>query len=176
MFLNNTIIVSLLVLLGGFLPLATLAQTPTPTPTPTPAESPTPEASETETPETPTEEDEVTTPIPTEPILVLEEEGSLSDGDATLPEDGSLYDIYSFEAKSGQIATISVGSEDFDTYLVLVNSQQEIIAKNDDIAENNTNSELRVVLPNDDTYRVVVNGYDKSDRGNYKITIRIEGE
>lgn len=143
------------------------------------AETPTEDEDTSDTPddESSTEVEEPTTPVPAEPIFVLEEEGSLSDGDMTLPEDGSLYDIYSFEGKSGNIVNITVESDDFDTYLVLIDDNQEIIDENDDIAENDTNSALsEIVLPRDGLYRVVVNGYDKADRGNYRITIRVENE
>ncbi|MFP4006591.1 MAG: PPC domain-containing protein [Spirulinaceae cyanobacterium] len=190
MMFKNTIIFALILSISSLMAGTVGAQSPEPSPSPTSEESPdaeTPEESEAETPtededtsdipdeDSATEAEEATTPVPAEPIFVLEEEGSLSDGDMTLPEDDSLYDIYSFEGKRGNIVNITVESDDFDTYLVLIDDNQEIVDKNDDISQNNTNSALsEIVLPRDGLYRVVVNGYNKADRGNYRITIRVE--
>ncbi|MEC4805246.1 MAG: PPC domain-containing protein [Jaaginema sp. PMC 1079.18] len=167
MFLQNTLTLVLILSAATVIPGVTLAQSPEPSPTPSSTPS-------TETPIEIDEEDAIT-PIPTESIVVLEEEGVLSDGDMMLPDDGSLYDVYSFEGVEGDVAYIAVESEEFDTYLVLVGPDQKIVAENDDIAQENTNSELsNITLTSDGTYRVVVNGYDRADRGNYKITIRVE--
>jgi len=202
MFFKNTVIFALILSTSALMAGTVEAQTPEPSPSPTSEESPdtetptededTSESPDAETPtedeedssdtpsdtpddESSTEAEEPTTPVEAEPIFVLDEEGSLSDGDMTLPEDGSLYDIYSFEGKSGNIVNIAVESSEFDTYLVLIDDNQDIIDENDDIAQNNTNSALsEIVLPRDGLYRVVVNGYDKADRGNYRITIRVE--
>lgn len=176
MFFKNKLVFALILLILSLTTGAVGAQSPEPSPSPTSPESP-----EEETPteaednaESP-EEETPTTPVPAEPIFVLEEEGSLSDGDMMLSEDGSLYDIYSFEGQSGNIVNITVESSEFDTYLVLIDDNQDIIGENDDIAQNNTNSALsEIILPRDGLYRVVVNGYDKADRGNYRITIRVE--
>jgi Bacterial pre-peptidase C-terminal domain len=103
---------------------------------------------------------------------LLQEAGVLEEGDTVLKEDGSLYDIYTFEGRANQSVTITVESLDFDTYLLLADSEGEILGESDDLSEENTNSSLAVTLPRDGTYNVIVNGYEAKDRGNYTLTIR----
>lgn len=103
---------------------------------------------------------------------ILQEQGVLEEGDTVLAEDGSLYDIYTFEGRSAQSVTITVESSDFDPYLLLADSEGNVLGENDDLSEENTNSSLEVTLPRDGTYNVIVNGYEAKDRGNYTLTIR----
>ncbi|MEM9540277.1 MAG: CAP domain-containing protein [Cyanobacteria bacterium P01_E01_bin.42] len=107
--------------------------------------------------------------------IVLQVEGELSEEDPTLAVDGSRYDGYNFEGKAGQIISITLESNEFDTYLFLFNSQDEQIAISDDISEDNSNSQVKMVLPQDDTYTVIVNSYDPASRGRYKVSIESEG-
>ncbi|NER33804.1 MAG: tetratricopeptide repeat protein [Oscillatoria sp. SIO1A7] len=118
--------------------------------------------------------------IEPEPILVaqdnsqtaplLQQEGSLSPGDRTL-DDGKLYDSYSFQGRAGQTVTISVESDEFDTYLTLLDADGEKIAENDDSAGNN-NSAIVATLPEDGSYEVIVNSYNANGRGKYALEVR----
>ena len=104
---------------------------------------------------------------PTAPLL--QESGSLSPGDETL-DDGSLYDTYSFEGRAGQSVTISVESEEFDTYLILLDAEGKQIADNDDSA-GNSDSKIVATLTKDGIYKVIVNGYDANSQGGYALSI-----
>lgn len=101
----------------------------------------------------------------------LEEEGALNPGDLTL-SDGSLYKQYVFDGEEGQAITISMASNEFDTYLILVGPEGEMLAQNDDVSESNRNSEISITLPQTGTYLVIANAYDSTGQGNYSITIR----
>lgn len=108
---------------------------------------------------------------PATAVTLLQEEGTLADGDSVYERDGSLYDVYTFQGRAGQAIAITVESGDFDTFLALFDEGDEIVGQNDDIDENNTNSFLEVTLPRDGTYRIFINGYDARDRGSYKVKV-----
>ncbi|MEB3882161.1 DVUA0089 family protein [Lyngbya sp. CCY1209] len=112
-------------------------------------------------------------PRATEPRrLILQEEGVLESGDSVLPSDGSLYDEYTFEAEAGQSVTIDLESSDFDPYLALFGPDGQLVGENDDVSESNRNSRLIVTLPATGLYRVVVNAYDSTGRGEYLLRVR----
>ncbi len=102
---------------------------------------------------------------------LLREAGELRSGDAVLTEDNSLYDEYTFEGQAGQAVTITLESPDFDTYLILVSPDGQVLDKNDDIG-NNTNSALSLRLPASGRYTVVVNARERTGQGRYLLTIR----
>ncbi|MGC1308495.1 MAG: PPC domain-containing protein [Phormidesmis sp.] len=102
--------------------------------------------------------------------ILLEERGALAAGDAIL-EDGSWYDQYTFSADGGQQITISLMSQDFDPYLILLDPQGRRISENDDISLEDRNSQLVIVLPNTGTYTVVANSYESGKDGAYEIKI-----
>ena len=103
---------------------------------------------------------------------ILLERGVLEAGDTMLPNDNSFFDLHSFEGRAGQTVTITLESDEFDTYLVLLDAEGGAIEQNDDAREGNTNSMLRVTLPSSGTYRVVVNSYENTGNGQYTLTIR----
>ncbi|CAD5909684.1 trypsin-like peptidase domain-containing protein [Planktothrix agardhii] len=104
--------------------------------------------------------------------LILNEKGVLEDQDSVLSSDGSLYDEYTFEGKQGQSILIRSESQDFDSYLALFDPKGKLIAENDDASQSDKNAEIRVTLPVTGRYRVVVNAYDKTGRGQYLLTVR----
>ena len=107
--------------------------------------------------------------------VILEQKGELSPAKSSvLPSDSSLYDEYTFEGNQGQKVVISVESSEFDTYLAIFNSQGELLAENDDVTQQNSNSELTVTLSASGRYRVIVNAYDAppKGRGKYSLTVR----
>mgnify|MGYP001809786139 CR=1 FL=1 len=105
-------------------------------------------------------------------VLNLQYNGSLEDSDNVLPSDGSLFDAYEFSGRAGQTVEIRLGSSEFDTYLIVVDSSGESIDQNDDASNTTTNSFLRVTLPQTGRYGVYVNAYDSSGRGDYNLVIR----
>ncbi|MEL6352810.1 MAG: PPC domain-containing protein [Cyanobacteria bacterium J06627_28] len=103
----------------------------------------------------------------------VREQGALTAGDAVL-DDGSLYDQYTFSATSGQFATISLESNDFDPYLILLDPNGQRISENDDISRTNQNARVVVTLPTTGVYTAVANSYESGRNGNYFINIDVE--
>jgi len=103
---------------------------------------------------------------------LLQEQGQLDVNSPVLQEDNSLYQDYSFQGTSGQSVTITMESNEFDTYLILMDSEGQVIEQNDDATPNSTNSAITVRLPRTGSYRVIANAYDRNGRGRYILTIR----
>lgn len=104
--------------------------------------------------------------------VLLQEQGNLGPGSPVLQSDGSLYREYTFQGNAGQTVTISLESPDFDTYLIVLDANEQVIGENDDVSPSSTNSGLTVTLPDNGTYRVIANAYDRSGQGNYTLVIR----
>ena len=104
--------------------------------------------------------------------FILQEQGVLQPGGSVLSSDNSLYQAYTFEGRRGQSVTITLNSNDFDTYLILLDSDDQKIAENDDASSSNSNSEISVTLPANGRYSIVVNTYDASGQGRYQLTVR----
>jgi CHAT domain-containing protein/Flp pilus assembly protein TadD len=104
--------------------------------------------------------------------VLLQREGVLEDGDSVLP-DGSLYDAYTFEGRAGQTVAITLESLEFDTFLLLRDSEGNELASNDDIDSEagNYHSFISLTLPADGTYQVWANGLDTTSRGGYRLTV-----
>lgn len=115
----------------------------------------------------------IATPLMAQPTgePILEEQGSLDDGDTVLQSDGSLYDEYTFVGQAGQQVVVTLESNAFDTYLIVLDPTGNALDQNDDISEENFNSELALTLPSDGTYTVIANSYDSTGRGAYTLTI-----
>ena len=140
--------------------------------TPTPEVSPIPE----NTPTIDTSPIPENTPSTQEQEVILQEKGTLSDGDLVLPSDESVYDEYTFEGSGGQVITVTLESPDFDTYLAVFSPTDELLGEHDDINKKNTNSELTITLEITGKYRVIVNSYDKTGRGEYNLQVIQSGQ
>jgi Bacterial pre-peptidase C-terminal domain len=107
--------------------------------------------------------------------VILEQKGELRPAKSSvLPSDSSLYDEYTFDGTQGQTVVVAVESTDFDTYLAIFDSKGELLAENDDITQQNSNSELTVTLSASGRYRVIVNAYEAPPKGQgkYSLTVR----
>jgi len=164
----------------------------TPEPSPSPSVSPSPRPlppSPRPLPPSPRPLPPSPSPSGTPSSLLLEKNGELSPTNSSVLEiDGSLFDQYSFEGRQGQKVTITVESSDFDTYLALFDSTNKLLGEADDMGESCNyedekskkdfiskgfcNSTLSITLPASGSYKVIVNGRDKSDRGKYTLTVR----
>ena len=140
--------------------------------TPTPEVSPIPE----NTPTIDTSPIPEKTPSTQEQEVILQEKGTLSDGDLVLPSDESVYDEYTFEGSGGQVITVTLESPDFDTYLAVFSPTDELLGEHDDINKKNTNSQLTITLEITGKYRVIVNSYDKTGRGEYNLQVIQSGQ
>lgn len=104
---------------------------------------------------------------------LLQEQGTLEQGDA-IASDNSLYDRYTFEGDEGQRVTLTMESSEFDTYLVLVDPEGQLLGDNDNVSQQNSNSSLTVTLPVDGTYTVIANGRDNTSQGRYTVNVTSE--
>ncbi len=111
-------------------------------------------------------------PRPQPSGLLLQESGALSQNSSVLPSDGSLYEEHFFEGQAGQSVTITMESNEFDTYLMLVDPNGEVIAQNDDSGSSTLNSSITLTLPQSGTYRIIANSYDSTGRGRYSLRVR----
>ncbi|NDJ20185.1 peptidase [Nostoc sp. B(2019)] len=103
----------------------------------------------------------------------LDEAGELTAQSSTLKQNGSPYNVSQFQGKKNQLVSIRADSinEEFSPYIVLLNSQGQRIAANND--KDGMYSALidRVKLPEDDTYYIVVTSNNPRERGTYRLTI-----
>ena len=107
--------------------------------------------------------------------VILEEQGELTPAKSSvLPSDSSLYAEHMFEGTTGQTVVISLESTEFDTYLAVFNSKNELLAENDNGTDKNSNSELTVTLPASGRYKVIVNAVEPppKGKGKYSLTVR----
>jgi S1-C subfamily serine protease len=108
--------------------------------------------------------------------FILQEQGVLDSSAQVLQSDGSLYREHTFQGRQGQQVTVSMQSNEFDTYLILLDPSGELVDQNDDICNSQsqqcTNSQITVTLPSNGTYTVIANAYDSSGRGRYTLSVR----
>ena len=102
---------------------------------------------------------------------ILRESGTLGSNSQVLASDGSLFNIHTFTGRAGQVVEITLTSSEFDTYLALLDGNRQVLGQNDDVREGNTNSFLRVTLPGNGSYTVIVNGLEKTSRGRYDLSV-----
>ena len=100
------------------------------------------------------------------------ERGILEQGDRVIADDGSLYDFYPIQGKAGESLTIYLESDEFDAFLALVDSNGKTVDENDDVSQEDSNSQIKVTLPEDGIYNVIVNTYDEDGTGEYVLTVR----
>jgi len=102
--------------------------------------------------------------------LVLDQTGILAEGDERAGDE-SYYDPYPLEVEEGRTYVISMRSEDFDTYLLLVDESDKRIARNDDAM----GTDSRIVWHAETTQplRIFANSYTAGLTGQYRITARL---
>lgn len=104
-------------------------------------------------------------------LLETVERGSLEQGDRVISDDGSFYDSYPLEGKAGESFNIYLESDEFDAFVALIDAKGNIVDQNDDISQEDSNSRIRVTLPEDGVYNVIVNTYDEGGTGKYVLTV-----
>ncbi|MCY4671074.1 MAG: pre-peptidase C-terminal domain-containing protein, partial [Rhodococcus sp.] len=104
--------------------------------------------------------------------------GRLSEEDP-LTETGRYYDSWVINGEAGQALTLEAESDDFDTVLLLISSDGDVLDRNDDAApdENDgaaysTNSRVSIRLPTTGRYRVRVTSYTAGETGVYRVALR----
>lgn len=96
--------------------------------------------------------------------------GQLGEDSETLGDD-SYYNPHTFITEAGQSLVIEMVSEEFDTYLLLLDAEGNEIARNDD-GENGTNAQIAITIPATGEYTIWANSYAAGETGAYTITIR----
>lgn len=91
------------------------------------------------------------------------------DETSTILDDGSYFNLHSFEGTAGSAILIDLISEDFDTYLFLIGPDKQIVADNDD-GGGGTQSRIAVILPTTGTYQILVSSYEAGATGQYTLT------
>ncbi|MGE0740107.1 MAG: pre-peptidase C-terminal domain-containing protein [Hyphomonadaceae bacterium] len=96
--------------------------------------------------------------------------GELRAGDATL-RSGEFSDAYTFQGRAGQRVIISLQSNAFDPYIILIGPggfQQD----NDDDPNGGLNSRLDVTLPADGEYRIGATSFAAGSTGSYTLLVQ----
>jgi hypothetical protein len=95
-------------------------------------------------------------------------EGVLRDGDLVV--EGQPSQAWSFQARAGQVATIDLISEDFDSYLRIFGPGLSMGLSDDDSA-GDLDSRIEVSFPQDGVYRVIASSLGGST-GRYTLRVR----
>jgi pre-peptidase len=97
--------------------------------------------------------------------------GELAPGDQVM-SDGTYADVWEFTATAGERVAIDLRSDEFDTYLQLLDAAGKVIGQDDD-SGGDLNSHLAITLPAAGTYRIVVNSAGHEQRvGAYTLSVR----
>lgn len=102
--------------------------------------------------------------------------GSLTTADGQNFKDGSYLHVYAFRGNAGEDAFLTVGSDEFDTYLTVYDPAGQLLDLNDDDwydapLGHYFNSSLQLTLPDTGRYTVVVSGYSNWDVGAYELRL-----
>ena len=99
--------------------------------------------------------------------------GVLDENDIKKPLNNSYMDVYMFAGSSGDKVTIEVKSNDFDSKLEVLDSNNNSLGTNDDREHQDYNSRVVVELPATGQYTVVVTSADKGEVGNYYLVGKV---
>ena len=104
------------------------------------------------------------------------QQGSLARGDATM-EDGSFFDLYTYEARAGERLTFTMRSDAFDTFLTVArlnNGQAELLVRDDD-SGGGTNSRAELTVDRDGPIFILANALSEGMTGAYTIELTAAG-
>lgn len=102
--------------------------------------------------------------------------GTLTDADPQL-EDGSRFDLYTFEGREGEEVEITLRADSFDAYVSLgrhIGGELRIVQSDDD-GGNGTDARLSTVLPGTGQYLIRANSFDEDGRGDYRVSFETHG-
>ena len=78
---------------------------------------------------------------------------------------------HTFTGNTGDIVTILLASDDFDTYLELLDSSGQILDDNDDNGRDRNSAIINFELPADDTYFIIAASYNLAQNGQYTLEL-----
>ena len=101
--------------------------------------------------------------------------GQLDENSETF-EDGSYYNVHFLEGVAGENIRIDLISEDFDTYLILLDPEGVTISQSDD-SGTGTNARIAMTLPKTGTYYIVASAYsideERNATGKYTLSLQL---
>lgn len=86
-------------------------------------------------------------------------------------DDKKRYKIHQFEGKAGKKVTVHLGSQDFDSYLVLLDVDRKKVLAQDNDSGGGTTSLVSVTLPVTGLYTVFVISRNLNEIGTYQLKI-----
>lgn len=102
--------------------------------------------------------------------------GRLQQGDPVM-DDGSLFDIYTYDARAGERLTLTMRSGDFDTFLTvgrMNGSQMELLVRDDD-SGGGTDSRAEFTVDRDGPVYIAANALSEGETGSYTIELAAAG-
>ena len=99
--------------------------------------------------------------------------GTLSASDPVMAVDGSNYDCFIVSTRAGQVYTIDLESDAFDTFIGMGKGngcQPPVDDYNDDRSEDDTNSRLTFTSAGGD-YFIFANSFEAGETGAYRLTV-----
>lgn len=105
--------------------------------------------------------------------------GTLSEADGQNFKDGTRVHVYFFTGEEGEAVSLTLGSDEFDTWLTVYAPDGSILDYNDDswLASfpMTWQSALDLTLPESGRYTAVVTAYSASDLGDYELLLTSAG-
>ena len=101
-------------------------------------------------------------------IPILVEQGRLTPSSPRL-DDGSPYSSYSFTGKANQAIMLTLHQFDFDPYLIVLDSEGKKVAG----GKANRQSRIKIQLPKDGSYTLIVSTVKPSDRGQFAFSVHL---
>jgi uncharacterized caspase-like protein len=104
------------------------------------------------------------------------QQGTLARGDAAM-DDGSLFDLYTYEARAGERLTFTMRSGDFDTFITVARAngdQAELLVRDDD-SGGGTNSRAELTVDRDGPILVLANALREGMTGSYTLELAAVG-
>jgi len=96
-------------------------------------------------------------------------QGDLSRGDSQL-DSGEFIDVYEIDGRAGEPLSVTMGSDDFDAYL-MIRGPGDFSEDNDDSGDDGTNAALDVRLPASGNYRITATSYASGESGRYSLNL-----
>lgn len=103
--------------------------------------------------------------------IILQRRGILNGNSEILTKDGTPFDLVEFRAEAGQTVKISLTSQDFQPYLVLIDPNRRTL-KQDKATSDRRNAEISLTLNQTGIYRLVINTFDRKGKGEYSLIVR----
>jgi hypothetical protein len=107
----------------------------------------------------------------TNQAIILQRRGILNGNSESLTKDGTPFDLVEFQAEAGQTVRISLSSQDFQPYLVLIDPLRRTL-KQDRALSDRRNAEISITLNQTGIYRLIVNTFDRKGKGEYSLIVR----